>query len=62
MLLVDAHLDLGEVLAAAGRTDEARAAYERARELATTKGGVVTLGAVVRLLEGLDTAPVEWSA
>ena len=62
VLLVDAHLDLGEVLAAAGRTDEARAAYERARELATTKGGVVTLSAVVRQLERLDTAPVDSSA
>jgi hypothetical protein len=50
------------VLVAAGRIAEARAAYDRARELATTKGAVVLLGAVLRRLEGLDTAPFDSSA
>jgi ATP/maltotriose-dependent transcriptional regulator MalT len=62
VLQADAHLDLGEVLVAAGRIDDARAAYERARELAMTKGGVVTLGAVLRRREALDSAPVDISA
>jgi predicted ATPase/class 3 adenylate cyclase len=62
VLHIDAQLDLGELLAAAGRVDEARDAYERARDLATTKGGVVTLGAVLRRLERLDSAPVDSSA
>ena len=56
VLRVDACLDLGEVLAAAGRTDEVRDAYETARDLARDKGGVVTLGVVIRRLEALDTA------
>ena len=54
---LEAELDLGEVLAAAGRNDEARAAYEAARELAERKGGVVILGGVIRRLEALDAAP-----
>ncbi len=58
VLKLDAYLDLGGILAAAGRTSEARAAYETARELADEKGGVVTLGAVIRHIEGLDTAQV----
>ena len=58
VLKLDAYLDLGGILAAAGRTSEARAAYETARELADEKGGVVTLGAVIRRIEGLDTAQV----
>jgi tetratricopeptide (TPR) repeat protein len=62
VLHIDAQLDLGEVLAAAGRIDEAREAYERARDLATIKGGVVTLGAVLRRLEGLDSTPVDLQA
>ena len=62
VLHIDAQLDLGEVLASAGRTDEARQAYERARHLATTKGGVVILGVVLRRLEELDPAPVDSSA
>ena len=44
VLQADAHLDLGEVLVAAGRRDEARAAYETARALAESKGGVVMIG------------------
>ena len=54
---LQAELDLGDVLAAADRTDDARAAYEAARELAEQKGGVVLLGAVLRRLEALDAAP-----
>ena len=54
---LQAELDLGDVLAAADRTDDARAAYEAARELAERKGGVVLLGAVLRRLEALDAAP-----
>ena len=56
VLQADAHLDLGEVLVAAGRRDEARAAYETARALAESKGGVVMIGAVIRRLESLDAA------
>ena len=47
---------LGEVLLAAGRTNEARRAYEAARALAEDKGGVVTIGAVIQRLEELDAA------
>jgi class 3 adenylate cyclase/tetratricopeptide (TPR) repeat protein len=54
---LQAELDLGDVLAAAGRDDDARAAYEAARKLAEVKGGVVLLSAVLRRLEALDTAP-----
>ena len=54
---LEAELDLGDVLAAAGRTDDARSAYEAARDLAEQKGGVVILGAVLRRLEALDAAP-----
>ena len=57
VLRSEAYVDLGEVLVAAGRVEEARAAYEAARALAEEKGGVVTLGAVIRRIEGLDTAP-----
>ncbi len=54
---LQAQLDLGDVLAGAGRNDDARVAYEAARELAERKGGVVLLGAVLRRLEALDAAP-----
>ena len=56
VLQLDAHLDLGEVLLAAGRPDAAQEAYETARRLAESKGGVVVLSAVLRHLESLDTA------
>jgi len=58
VLQIEAYIDLGEVLVAAGRIKEARAAYAAARALADEKGGVVTLGAVIRRIEGLDTAQV----
>jgi class 3 adenylate cyclase/tetratricopeptide (TPR) repeat protein len=58
VLRLEAYLDLGEVLADAGRAEEARAAYEAGRALAEQKGGVVALGAVIRRIEGLDTAQV----
>jgi tetratricopeptide (TPR) repeat protein len=58
VLRLEAYLDLGEVLAAAGRMDEARAAYEAGRALAEQKGGVVALGAVIVRIEGLDAAQV----
>ncbi len=54
---LQAALDLGDVLVAADRADDARAAYEAARELAERKGGVVLLGAVLRRLEALDATP-----
>jgi class 3 adenylate cyclase/tetratricopeptide (TPR) repeat protein len=54
---LQAELDLGDVLAGAGRNGDARSAYEAARELAERKGGVVLLGAVLRRLEGLDATP-----
>ena len=57
VLRLEAELDLGDVLVAAGRNEDARSAYEAARELAERKGGVVLLGAVIRRLEGLDAAP-----
>ena len=53
---LDAHLDLGEVLAVAGDVSGARDAYTEARRLADEKGGVVILGTVIRRLESLDTA------
>jgi class 3 adenylate cyclase/tetratricopeptide (TPR) repeat protein len=51
-----AHLDHAEMLIAAGRPSEARQAYDAARELAETKGGVVMLADVLRRLEQLDAA------
>ena len=55
LLLVDAQLDLGEVLTAAGRLDGAREAYETARELAEAEGGVVLLGTVLASARGPST-------
>ena len=57
LLLVDAHLDLGEVLTAAGRLDGAREAYETARGLAEAKGGVVLLGTVLGRLQSHRCPP-----
>ena len=54
---IEAQLELGERPGRAGRTDEARVAYEAARVLAEEKGGVVILAAVLRRLEELDAAP-----
>jgi tetratricopeptide (TPR) repeat protein len=54
VLKLDASVDLGEVLVAADRLEEAREAYEVARRYAESKGGVVVLGAVLRRLESLD--------
>jgi predicted ATPase/class 3 adenylate cyclase len=56
VLLLDAYLDLGEVLTAAGRVSEAREAYETARGYAEVKGGVVPLSAVLDRLAQLDAA------
>ena len=53
VLLLDAYLDLGEVLELAGRYDEAREAYETARGHAELKGGVVPLQNVLRRLDTL---------
>ncbi len=58
VLLIEAQLDLGEVLAAAGDVSGARDAYTEARRLADEKGGVVILGTVIRRLESLDTAHI----
>jgi predicted ATPase/class 3 adenylate cyclase len=55
-LQLDAQLDLGEVLTAAGKPDEARTAYESALRLAEEKGGVVAFEAIGRRLGALDTA------
>ena len=57
MMKLDGQLALGEILEAAGRTDDARQAYEAARALAERKGGVVILGTVLRHLERVDTPP-----
>jgi predicted ATPase/class 3 adenylate cyclase len=51
-----ARMDYAEILTAAGKTDDARAVYEDARELAERKGGVVMLGTVLQRLEQLDAA------
>jgi class 3 adenylate cyclase/tetratricopeptide (TPR) repeat protein len=56
LLQLDAHLDLAEVLRAAGKTDEARGAYEIALGLAELKGGVVAFETIGRRLAALDTA------
>ena len=56
ILRVDAHLDLGEVLVAAGDIDGARDAYRAARDLAQSKGSVVLLANVILRLEALDAA------
>jgi class 3 adenylate cyclase/tetratricopeptide (TPR) repeat protein len=56
ILRVEAYLDLGEILVAAGRVGEARAAYGTARELAESKGSVVLLSNVILRLEALDAA------
>jgi class 3 adenylate cyclase/tetratricopeptide (TPR) repeat protein len=56
VIQLDAYLDLGEVLVAAGRPAAAREAYEVARRYAESKGGVVVLTGVLRRLESLDTA------
>ena len=53
---IEARVALGEALAAAGRTAEAREAYESAKSLAEEKGGVVILTGVLRQLEVLDAA------
>ena len=57
LLQLDAQLDLGEVLSAAGRTDDAREAYEAALSLAEQKGGVVAFETIGRRIGALDTAP-----
>ena len=54
MLLIEAQLDLGEVLAASGDVTRAREAYTQARHLAEEKGGVVLLATVFRRLESLE--------
>ncbi len=56
LLQLDAQLDLGEVLSAAGKTSDARVAYETALGLAELKGGVVMFETVGRRLGALDTA------
>jgi len=53
---IEARIALGEALAAAGRFEEARDAYENARSLAEKKGGVVILSGVLHRLEDLDAA------
>ena len=53
---IECNVALGEALAAAGRVEEAREALQAAELLAETKGGVVILSGVLRLLEDLDAA------
>ena len=53
---IECNVALGEALAAAGRVEEAREALRAAELLAETKGGVVILSGVLRLLEDLDAA------
>ena len=57
MYQLDAHLDLGDVLADTGRTSDALEVYAAARAFAELKGGVVPLSTVIRRLEALDAAP-----
>ena len=54
---LEAQIALGEALVASRRMDEAREAFEVARELAEQKGGVVILSGVLRRIEDLDAAP-----
>jgi ATP/maltotriose-dependent transcriptional regulator MalT len=54
---IECYVGLGEALAAVGRIDDARLAYEEARALAERKGGVVILSGVLRRLQDLDAAP-----
>ncbi len=61
VLLLDAQLDLGEVLASPAATTRPARRTSGARPR-TTKGGVVILGVVLRRLEELDPAPVDSSA
>ena len=53
---IECNVALGEALAVMGRVDEAREAFEAARGLAETKGGVVILSGILRLIEDLDAA------
>ena len=57
LLQLDAQLDLGEVLTAAGDAVGARAAYDAALRLAEQKGGVVAFETIGRRLGALDAAP-----
>jgi tetratricopeptide (TPR) repeat protein len=57
LLQLDAYLDLGKVLSAAGDTAGARAAYDAALRLAELKGGVVAFETIGRRLGALDAAP-----
>jgi len=56
LLQLDAYLDLGEVLSAAGDAGGARAAYGTALRLAQDKGGVVAAETIGRRLGALDAA------
>ncbi len=56
LLQLDAYLDLGEALTAAGKSGEARAAYDAALRLAEQKGGVVAFETLRNRLGALDTA------
>ena len=51
----DAWMELGEVLLAAGRTDEAREALARSRELAGRKGSTAIVDRVDALLRTVPT-------
>jgi class 3 adenylate cyclase/tetratricopeptide (TPR) repeat protein len=51
----DAWMELGEVLLAAGRTDEAREAFARSRELAEQKGSTAVVDRVDALLRAAAT-------
>ena len=57
LLQLDAYLDLGQVVSAAGETAGARAAYDAALQLAEQKGGVVAFETIGRRLGMLDAAP-----
>ncbi len=53
----DAYADLGEVLSAAGNTDEAVEAFERALTLYERKGNLVSADTVRRRLDELGRDP-----
>jgi class 3 adenylate cyclase/tetratricopeptide (TPR) repeat protein len=57
LLQLDAYLDLGDVLSAAGNTVGARGAYDAAWRLAEEKGGVVAFETIGHRLGRLDAAP-----
>ncbi len=55
LMRTDALVDLAEIYTAAGKSEQARAALEEARDLATLKAMAVPLARVEALLDGLGS-------